>query len=406
MSVTTRRQTIMSNSRRPVIRAALAGASLAVATLTAATVAVPAASAAPVPTNVRVWGDNSTGQLAQGHLLGHSSLPLSPQQLGQVKAVSGGGIYAMALLDNGTVVAWGNNQEGELGDGTTTQRDLPVAVKGLTNVVAISAGTETSLALLSNGTAMAWGDNLSGELGNGSTEPMSTVPVPVHGLTHLVAVIAGENFNFAIRDDGTVWAWGDNSAGELGIGSSVPSSDVPVQVKGLSGVKAVASGTEHALAVLSNGTVMSWGANVFGDLGTGLKFPNGSNVPVKVDLIRTAVGVAAGDEHSAALLADGRVMSWGSNGDGQLGIGTRNFLESDDPIAVAGLHTAKTICAGAANTLALRTDGTVVGWGSNDVGQLGNGKINPEVVSPVQAQNLAGVTSLSCGGAFGMAITG
>lgn len=396
----------MSNSRlRAVTLTTVAGACLA-ATTTAAVSTATAATAAPVPTNVRVWGDNSTGQLAQGHPLGHSSLPLSPKQLGQVTAVSGGGIYAMALLKNGTVTAWGNNQEGELGDGTTTERTLPVAVKGLTNVVAISAGTETSLALLSNGTVVAWGDNLSGELGNGSTEPMSTVPVPVQGLSNVVAIIAGENFNFALRSDGTVFAWGDNSAGELGIGSTVPQSNVPVQVKGLTGVKQVASGTQHALAVLSNGTVMSWGANVDGDFGTGLKFQNGSNVPVKVDLIHTAVGVAAGFDHSAAVLANGTVMSWGSNQDGQLGIGTRNFLASSDPIAVAGLHTATAICAGAFETQALRTNGTVVGWGSDDVGQLGNGTVNPEVVSPVEAKDLTGVTSLSCGGAFGMAITG
>lgn len=391
---------------RAVALATLVSASLAAAVTMAATAAAPAASAAPVPTNVRIWGDNSTGQLAQGHQLGFSDLPLSPGQLGQVKAVSGGGIYAMALFTNGTVVAWGNNQEGELGDGTTTQRNLPVAVKGLTNVAAISAGTETSLALLANGTVMAWGDNESGELGNGSSAPMSTVPVPVTGLTHIVAVIAGENFNFALRDDGTVFAWGDNSAGELGIGPAIPQSSVPVQIPGLSGVKQVASGTLHALAVLANGTVMAWGANTDGDLGTGVKHPGGSNVPVKVDIIHTAVAVAAGFDHSAALLSDGRVMSWGSNQDGELGIGSRNFLASDDPIAVAGLHTAKALCAGAFFSQALRQDGTVVGWGSDNQGELGNGTVNPEVVAPVEAKNLTGVTSLSCGGGFGMAIVG
>jgi alpha-tubulin suppressor-like RCC1 family protein len=380
----------------------LAGACLAVTT---AAMPAGAAAVAPVPTNVRIWGDNSTGQLAQGHPRGHSSLPLSPQQLGQVTAVSGGGIYAMALLRNGTILAWGNNEQGELGDGTTTERTLPVAVKGLTHVVAISAGTETSLALLSDGTVMAWGDNESGELGNGSTGPMSTVPVPVQGLSHVAAIIAGENFNFALRDDGTVFAWGDNSAGELGIGSDT-GSNVPVQVQGLSGVKQVASGTLHALAVLGNGTVMAWGANDSGELGTGVKNPGGSDIPVKVDLIHTAVAVAAGYNHSAALLANGRVMSWGSNQFGQLGIGTRNFLASDDPIAVAGLHTATALCAGAFNSLALRMDGTVAGWGDDSQGELGNGTTNPEVVAPVKVKDLTGVTGLSCGGAFGMAIVG
>ena len=393
-------------SSRPARRrtTALVSASLAAAVMAAAAVAVPAA--ASVLTNARVWGDNSTAELAQGHTLGFSDLPLSPKQLGQVKAVSRGGVFDLALLINGTVMAWGYNDIGELGDGTTTERTLPVAVKGLANVVAISAGSRTSLALLSNGTVVAWGDNVSGELGNGSSQQMSTVPVHVRGLSNVVAVEAGNDFCFAVRANGTVFAWGDNSAGELGIGSTVPQSNVPVQVKGLSSVKQVAAGTLHALALLGNGTVMSWGANSSGDLGTGIRNPNGSNVPVKVDLIRTAVGVAAGYDHSAAVLANGTVMSWGSNQFGQLGIGTRNFLASDDPIAVAGLRTATAICAGDFQTQALRKDGTVVGWGSDDVGQLANGTTNPEVVSPVVAKNLTGVTSLACDGAGGMAIVG
>jgi alpha-tubulin suppressor-like RCC1 family protein len=134
----------------------------------------PSAAAATVPTNVRVWGDNSTGQLATGRSGGLRDVPVAPKALGAVKAVSSGGLFSLALLGDGTVKAWGDNSFGQLGDGTTTRRNLPVDVHGLTGVSAISAGASTSLALLSNGTAMAWGGGQSGELGNGSAAPFST----------------------------------------------------------------------------------------------------------------------------------------------------------------------------------------------------------------------------------------
>jgi alpha-tubulin suppressor-like RCC1 family protein len=384
-------------------------ASTAVVLLAIFTVSPPglpaaAAATATAPTNVRAWGDNSTGQLGIGHSGDFRDVRVLPKGLGPVTAVSGGGIYALALLGDGTVMAWGDNGSGQLGDGTTTSRTAPVKVHGLKGVVAISAGAQTSLALLSNGTAMAWGDGQSGELGDGSAPPISTVPVPVVGIDHLIAVNAAENFSFALRNDGRVFAWGDNGAGELGIGSTIAQSDVPVEITRLKGVKTVVGGTLHALAVMANGTVMSWGANGDGELGTGTRNPNGSNVPVKVDTVRTAVGVSAGYAHSAAVLANGTVMSWGSNQDGQLGIGTRNFLSSDDPIAVEGVHTATSISSGAFTTQALLKDGTVMGWGADDVGELGDGTTNPEVVSPVKAVNVSGATSLTAGGAFTLVI--
>jgi alpha-tubulin suppressor-like RCC1 family protein len=390
-------------------RGAASGASAAVVLMAIFTVAppgLPSAAAAPSPTNVRTWGDNSGGQLGIGRGGGFSDVRVLPRGLGTVKAVSGGGVYALALLTDGTVRAWGDNEFGQLGDGTTTRRTAPVKVQGLTGVVAISAGTQTSLALLSNGTAVAWGDGQSGELGNGFAPAFSTVPVPVVGIDHLIAVNAAENFSFALRNDGTVFAWGDNSAGELGIGSTVAQSDVPVQITRLKNVKSVVGGTLHALAVLANGTVMSWGSNGDGELGTGIRNPNGSNVPVKVDIVHTAVGVSAGYAHSAAVLADGTVMSWGSNQFGQLGIGTRNFLLSDDPIAVEGVHTATSISSGGFTTQALLKDGTVMGWGSDDVGELGDGTTNPEVVSPVQALGVTGAKSVAAGGAFTLVIVG
>jgi alpha-tubulin suppressor-like RCC1 family protein len=154
-------------------------------------------------------------------------------------------------------------------------------------------------------------------------------------------------------------AWGDNSAGELGIGSHGNQFDVPQPVKDLTGVTAIAPGTQHVLALLRSGGVLAWGANVAGDLGTGEHGAPSSDVPVHVDIITNAVGIAAGESHSVAVLANGTVMSWGENQFGQLGIADRNFLASDDPIQAFGIHNAVAVSAGAFFTVVKLADGTM-----------------------------------------------
>jgi alpha-tubulin suppressor-like RCC1 family protein len=351
------------------------------------------------------WGQDDTGQLGNGGTA-DTDVPGPVKGLAGVVQVSGGGLYSLALLANGTVRAWGDNEEGQLGDGSTTQRNLPVTVTGLTGVTAVSAGAQTSLAVLANGTVWAWGDNLSGELGNGSSEDQSDVPVQVSGISTATAVAAGDNFCLALLRDGTVMAWGDNSGGELGIGSSAQDSDVPVAIPGLSGVKAIAAGTLHALALLSDGTVMAWGENIAGELGTGEHGATESGVPVRVQAIRSAVGVAAGYEHSAAVLANGTVLTWGSNQFGQLGIATRNFLSSDDPIAAFRISGAASVSAGELFTVALLGSGTAAAWGTDSDGELGDGMTNdPEVPAPVSVSGLTGATQLSAGGGHVLAVT-
>jgi len=348
--------------------------------------------------SVLAWGDNSCGELATGGRMS-KDVPAPAKGLAGAVAVSAGGCYGLALMADGTVRAWGYNSSGQLGDGTTTERLLPVTVPGLSGVTQVSAGAFTSLALLANGTVMSWGDNISGELGNGSTAQQSDVPVQVSGITTAKAVFAGDDFCFALLSDGTVMAWGDNSAGELGIGSTAQQSNVPVAIPGLSGVTTMAAGTLHALAVLGNGTVMSWGSDLSGELGTGEHGASESDVPVRVQGIHTAVGVAAGYEHSEAVLANGTVMSWGSNQFGQLGIATRNFYASDDPIQVFRVTGAISVGAGDTLGAALLKNGAATAWGSDSVGELGNGETGiPEIPAPVRVSGLTTATQLSVGG--------
>jgi alpha-tubulin suppressor-like RCC1 family protein len=352
------------------------------------------------PDGVSAWGSAgfslTEGELGNGTTTG-SEVPVSVSGLRGVTAISGGRAHGLALLSNGTVMAWGAGTDGQLGDERKTNSDVPVPVSGLTGVTAIAAGADFSLALLANGTVMAWGENRSGQLGNG-TETRSYVPVAVSGLSGVTAIAAGFEHSLAVLSNGTVMAWGENATGELGNGTATR-SDVPVPVSGLSGATSVAGGNGYSLARLSNGTVMAWGSNSQGELGNGTT--TGSEIPVQVSGLSTATAVAAGFEHSLALLSNGAVMAWGGNGYGQLGNGTTT--KSDVPVQVSGLTTATAIAAGYWHSLAALSNGTVVDWGDNEHGQLGNGTKTGSAV-PVEVSGLRGAAEVAGGYSYSLAL--
>ena len=192
--------------------------------------------------------------------------------------IAGGYAHSLRLRSDGTVWAWGNNANGQLGDGSTTERHTPVPASGLAGVVAIAAGQLHSLALKSDGTVWAWGYNYYGQLGDGSTTDRWG-PVPVSGLAGVVAIAAGDWHSLALKSDGTVWAWGYNVAGELGDGSTTQRT-APVPVSGLTGMVAIGGGLYHSLALKSDGTVWAWGWNYFGQLGDGTTTQRLTPVPV------------------------------------------------------------------------------------------------------------------------------
>lgn len=238
----------------------------------------------------------------------------------------------------------------------------------------------------------AWGHNSQGQLGNGTTDGSAT-PVDVSNLTGVVVIGAGGEHSLAALSDGTAWAWGQNANGQLGDGTS---SDriTPVQVSGLTGIIQVDGGLAHSLALRDDGTVWGWGLNANGQLGDGTT--TDSTTPVQVSGLTGVVAVAAGGDHSVALKSDGTVWAWGKNSDGQLGDGSKK--KSSTPVQVSALSGVIAIAAGDAHSLAVKSDGTVWAWGDNFYGQLGDGTTRDRN-TPVQATGLTGAEAVA-GGSF------
>jgi hypothetical protein len=251
----------------------------------------------------------------------HSAVPVQVTGIKNAIAVSAAGVNSYALLADGTVWAWGNGNLGMAGDGgnVTTNitlrlagRPVPVQVKGITNAIAIAG----PMALLADGSVMSWGVGYYGTLGNGTAASSST-PVQVSGIKNAVAIGYREYGAMALLADGTVWAWGKNSKGQLG--TSVPhkkdsdASSVPVQVKGLSNVVAIDAHTV-CLALLKDGTVKAWGWGAVGGMGSGRAGTNDAvDVPLTVPNVKNAVAVKSGNGYGVALLKDGTIMGWGAD---------------------------------------------------------------------------------------------
>jgi alpha-tubulin suppressor-like RCC1 family protein len=218
-----------------------------------------------------------------------------------------GGNHILLLKDDGTVFAWGGNEYGQLGDGTTTDNPSAAQVGRLTNIKAIAAGGNHSLALTADGKIWAWGLNIYGQLGDNSKSGKTT-PVQVQGLTGVVAIAAGENHSVVLKSDGTVWAFGRNNFGQIGDGSSVDRM-LPVQVSGLSNITQIAVGSNHNLALRNNNKVFSWGLNDKGQLGNNSMTNSAS--AVQISGLNNMVSINANDKSSIALSKDNVIWVWG-----------------------------------------------------------------------------------------------
>jgi alpha-tubulin suppressor-like RCC1 family protein len=328
-----------------------------------------------------VWssGDNANGELGNG-TYASSNVPVQGSGLSGITAVASGVYSSLALRSDGSMWAWGLNEYGELGNGTyNNTNDNPAQVLGLSDVIAIAGGAYHYLAVRSDGSAWAWGENTFGGLGIGTTQDyVNNVPAQVLGLSGVTAVAGGGHHSLALKSDGSVWAWGWNVRGQLGNGTG-NDSDVPVQVPGLSGVTAIAAGSEHSLAVRSDGSVWAWGLNEDGQLGNGTTID--SSIPVQVSGLSGVTAIAAGWEDSLAVRSDGTAWAWGDNTYGELGNGTS--INSSIPVRVSGLSGVTAVASncvsltatagGAAHSLAVTSDGSVWGWGYNGYGELGDG---------------------------------
>jgi alpha-tubulin suppressor-like RCC1 family protein len=359
---------------------------------------------------VECWGLNDSGQLGNNTLT-NSSNPVMVSGPTNVTQLSAGKYHTCAVRSDSTVWCWGSNNYGQVGDNTTTDRSTPTqvhlsAATYLTGVTQVSSGGGHTCALRSDGTVWCWGYNPFGQLGNNASNN-SSVAVQVHtsantNLTNAIQVATGANHTCALISGGTVDCWGYNVYGEIGNGTIDPTMVVhsiatPVVGVGgsgyLTGVSAIGSGRFHSCALISGGSVYCWGDGAHGELGNGATA--NSPYPVRAGSIDNATTISAGEYHSCASLDDGTAQCWGAAAFGQIGDGTT--ADTSIPVTVIGpggfgvLSGIDTISAGGGDinetndyehSCALMTDGTVVCWGQNNYGQLGDGTTTMSV-SPI-----------------------
>jgi cysteine-rich repeat protein len=311
-----------------------------------------------------------------------------------VPILSMGYEHSCAIVPAGGVKCWGRNESGQLGNGTLSDSLSPVAVEGLPDAVALSLGHGFTCALESPEAVKCWGRNDLGQLGSGDTTASPT-PVTVQGLPSgaVMALAVGGSHACAVLESGEAWCWGANDRGQLGA-AEPEASPLPVMVGSLIGsVRSLAAGESHTCGALDGGYIQCWGSNDFGQLGNGTL--EGGYRPDEVEgLEAPGLIVAAGLSHSCALLADGRVMCWGRNAEGQLGNGTTE--DSHAAVGVAGLSGTAIDLEAGGHTCAVLSGGGVYCWGNNGQGQLGDGSTTSRP-SPVAVADLEEGVAVSAG---------
>lgn len=333
---------------------------------------------------VTCWGRNAYGQLGDGT----TKEKLTPVDVvgleSNVTALTAGYDHTCAVLNTGSVQCWGRNDQGQLGNSTINASATPVNVKNLSVGVRVIAAAAMHTCVITNANDVkCWGDNATGQLGDGTTADRNS-PTTVAGLTNAGNALATGVWHTCVAiNDGSVSCWGWNGAGQLGEGA-FPTRLSPVDVVGLSNVSTVTAGGAHTCALLTSGGAKCWGKNFYGQLGDNTG--DGRMTPVDVSGLSSGVGqLAAGAMHSCALTTTGAVKCWGRNAEGQLG--NNDTVSSQTPVDVVGLSSGVTaLTAGDYHTCVV-IGGGVRCWGQNDYGQVGDGtttnrSTSVEVISP------------------------
>jgi len=382
------------------------------------------------------WGDNSAGQLGVGSDVEYSNLPVQVGFDNNWAAVAAGGYHTVAVKKDGALWAWGWNEYGQLGRGNDHDGCLydnfneeycpdPVQVGSNENWASVTAGYAHTVALTMDGALWAWGENSYGQLGVGldldgcdavnDYNMLYCPPMQIGSDNEWKTVAAGDSHTVALKNDGTLWAWGRNEYGQLGIDANLAQDDcrddlygnngnmscyVPLQVGSDAGWEDITAGYGHTLAVKTNGALWAWGWNEFGQLGVGMD-AGGCEIiadwgddylycppipfPVQVGADNEWKSVAAGDSHTMALKKDGTLWAWGANWYGQLGIETSdpvNCINNDYgdencyvPVQVNQDDNWAFVAVNGVSfhTSAVKKDGSLWTWGANWDGQLGDG---------------------------------
>ncbi|MCI9655083.1 MAG: hypothetical protein HFF45_03560 [Lawsonibacter sp.] len=293
------------------------------------------------------WGSNSAKQVDPSSDEDSVSRPTKVKKVTSAVSVACGSDFSAALLSDGTITVWGGGADF-------------ATVPGLTGVADLSVGQSTLVALKSNGTVWQWTFG-------------SSAPEQVPGLERISSVAAGGGHYLALGLTGEVWAWGNNNRGQLGTGSTSTQVNTPEKVSGLTDVISIAAGYSHSLAARFDGQVYAWGSNTSGQLGNGST--NDSNIPRTAVDISKAVQVSAGNESSMAMTSDGKIYTWGYGEYGQLGLSTTpNSVTKPGEIKNSSFGTPLLIASGMNHNLLLNNRGSVYTWGRNRDAQLGTGK--------------------------------
>lgn len=366
---------------------------------------------------VYAWGDNYYGQIGNDSTVQSKVAVLVKDfsginNINEITAISAGKEHSLALLSNGTVAAWGNNFDGQLGNSTIMSANVPIEVKKandelLTNIKTICAGDAHSFAISSTNQTFSWGLNYYGQLGTNSQG--SREPIEPTLISDITSISTGYFHSVAIKSDGSIWAVGLNQFSQLGNGNR-PYSRLLQEAYLPHSIIEIASGSSHNLGLDIDGTVWAWGINYFGQLGNNTF--NGSSIPSKVKntagngVLSNIIEIAAGKEHSLALTKDGKVWAWGANLFGQVGISdtytlTPSLVKFSDG---SELTDVISISAGFTHSIALKKDGTVWAWGDNSFMQLGN-SIQYSSAQPIQITGLPVIKAISAGDYYNLALT-
>ena len=396
------------------------------------------------------WGNNSKGQLGTNNTISRNS-PVQVGTLSTWKSVKLGSDTSYAIRTNGTLWAWGDNNYAQLGTGNYTSRSSPVQVGVYTDWKSISPNNKQSVAgIRNNNTLWTWGDDSFGLLGQNTSYNTLSVPTQVGNLTNWSSVSMGHYHALAVKTDGTLWAWGYNSSGNLGTNNQIDYSS-PVQVGTETNWKSAASGNRTSfasktdgtfwawgynsngalglakdtyapneinkdssytdisttgvggtLAIKSDGTLWGWGYNQYGVLGTGNNYQEYSS-PIQVGLLTDWSKISGGYIHTMSIKSNGTLWGWGYNMSGVIGAGS-NYQQYSSPIQVGTLSNWSQVSSGFSHTMAIKSDGTLWGWGYNYDGCLGTGNVYQGYSSPIQVGTLTNWSKISAGNNFTMAI--
>ncbi len=385
-------QILSSRMRRRLI-SGLLGVLVASGSLIATVGLTPASATNSTGSSIYSWGYNEYGQLGDGT----TNNQVTPEAISLAPGVTPtaiaavGFLYSLAIGSNGDLYAWGDNNVGQLGDGTGVEKNSPEMITLAPDVTptALAAGYEHSLAIGSDGNLYGWGDNFEGDLGdNSGVAHLSPVLITLAPGVSPTAIAAGGDDSFAIGSNGALYAWGYNSYGDLGDGSTTErySPEVITLAPGVSPVAIAAGQNNDTFAIGSNGALYAWGFNSFGDLGDGSTTERYSPEVITLAPGVSPVAIAAGQSNDTfAIGSNGALYAWGANDGGSLGDGTAIEHNSPEVITLAPGVSVATVAAGNNHCLAIGSDGNLYVWGVNNSGGLGDGtntdRPSPELIT-------------------------